>query len=190
MNNKITVLVDVDGVVADLAGLIIKRYNEKNSESLEYSDLTTYETKSIMTKCVKDPFVELKKPEDMGELDLLIGAKEALDELNELVNLKICTALQPANVLPRHEWLKKGFSWYKSHQLITCVDKHMIKGDILIDDCFEKHSEDRELSILFAQPWNECYKDDMLDNMIRTDDWSRIVQIIKDYIKFKEHKTK
>ena len=143
MENKITVLVDIDGVVADSAGLIVKRYNEKYGESLEYSDLITYDTKSIMIKCVKDPFVELKTPEDMGNLDLLIGAKESLDELNELVNLKICTALQPANVLPRHEWLKKNFSWYKSHQLITCVDKHMVKGNILVDDCFEKHSEDR-----------------------------------------------
>ena len=188
MKNKITVLVDVDGVVADLMSLIIKRYNEKYKESLDYSDLTTYDTKSIMTKCVKDPFVELKSPEDMGKLDLIIGAKEALDELNELVNLKICTALQPANVLPRHEWLKKNFSWYKSHQLITCVDKHMIKGDILIDDCFEKHSEDRGLSILFAQPWNEWYKEVMPDNMIRTDDWSRIVRIIKDYIAYANYK--
>ena len=188
MENKITVLVDIDGVVADLASLIVKRYNEKYGESLKYSDLITYDTKSIMTKCVKDPFVELKTPEDMGNLDLIVGAKESLDELNELVNLKVCTALQPANVLPRHEWLKKNFAWYKSHQLITCVDKHMIKGDILIDDCFEKHSEDRGLSILFAQPWNECYKEDMPDNMIRTGDWSRIVRIIKDYIAYANYK--
>ena len=50
MKDKITVLVDIDGVVADLASSLVKRYNKKYGESLKYGDLTTYDTKSIMTK--------------------------------------------------------------------------------------------------------------------------------------------
>lgn len=181
-------LCDVDGVLADLTGYMMNVYNEKYNENVTYDMFTSWNVGEVYKKCTDNPFIDLLSDEDIATLPVIEGCKEYITKIKEMTDFYICTNIHPRRHVYRHQWLSKNFKWYCSDMLISCKDKYLIKGNILIDDYFYNHSANRDISILVSQPWNSEHKDTLLDNMIRTNDYERMYYIVKDYSNLQKYK--
>lgn len=166
--NKKTILVDMDGVLADFETRFLEVWRKKFPNH-PHVPLEKRETDSIY-----------RTPGFFQNLDLISGGKEALAKMQGLGhNVFICTS--PISkyencVLEKYDWVAKnlGYEWTK--KMILTKDKTLVFGDILIDDKPEqiglrtptwKH-------VLFDAPYNKHIKTKL---RITWDNWEKILDI-------------
>ena len=135
------ILIDMDGVIADLEKGFLRIWQEKYPEK-SYISLERRNTHFIVDQYPKE-YKELiqKVMSEKGFflfLEPVEGSIQAINELQEMgVEIFICTvplAEYKHCVLEKYEWVEKhlGFEW--TRKIILTTDKTVIKGDYLIDD--------------------------------------------------------
>ena len=139
--NKMRILIDMDGVIADFDGEFLKRWQERHPDKIyvPLTERTTFyvkqqypdELKSLVSEIVLEPgFFR-----DMMPID---GGKEALFEMDRMgFEVFICTSPMSTYkncVLEKFEWVDRvlGPQWVK--RIILTKDKTLVKADYLIDD--------------------------------------------------------
>lgn len=149
--------VDMDEVVADTYGAHIEIYNRDYKESL---------TREI---CMGDE-VWRKVPEDrqssvrnharnrgfFRDLKPIADSRSVLKELNEKYEVYIASAAMqfPNSLEEKSEWLDEHLPFIPWQRRILCGHKHILKGDILIDDRSYNLKEFDGRSLLFTSPHN------------------------------------
>lgn len=138
-----TILIDMDGVIADFEGEFLKRWKATHpeKEAVEYEDRHGL----WLIKQYPEEYHEFvheiyHAPGFYGNLPPIEGAIETLREMETMTdyNFFICTAPMLPKfencVLEKYEWVKRylGDEWIK--RMIMTKDKTMVQGDILIDD--------------------------------------------------------
>lgn len=77
---------------------------------------------------------------------------------------------------------------FDDRDVIVCHDKNMVRGDVLIDDCFENADAfgniPNQYSILYYQPWNinQFLHEENIGKMLSYDSWDGIDNCVH-YIK-------
>ncbi len=162
-----TICTDIDEVLNDLCSQIIKIYNEDSGDSITLSDVTDYQIANAF------------KPEYRNRIDTYFENPRLMSMLNWSVDwlidiihssdeLYFVTATHPKHIFEKAEYLcqaihKVDDEWdmkqvknYVYGHLIMTSSKHMIKTDILIDDCISNFSlfSDDAYNVLVAKPWN------------------------------------
>lgn len=148
------ILIDVDGVLADLVGALCSRLSWKATEE----NITTYN------------FGECLSPEDAGIFEATMaepgfaaslpwyeGAKDMLAQMHKEGDVVILT--KPFHksktwVYDRNQWLK-GYA----DKIIHTGHKEYVSGDVLIEDSVEnarkwQAAHPRGQVILIPRPWN------------------------------------
>lgn len=135
------VLLDMDGVIADLEKNFLLRWRQKYPDEI-YIPLEQRNTYYIVDQYPREYSDAIRKifaePGFFLSLEPIEGSIQAIKELCEIgVDMFICTT--PLDeykncVLEKYEWIDKylGFTW--TTKLVLTTDKTIIKGDILIDD--------------------------------------------------------
>ncbi len=152
-----TLFVDMDEVFADTYNAHIKMYNQEYNENLTLEECMGRE----VWQCVPEDrqrSVHLHARTDgfFTALEPIKDSKEVLKELSEKYNLFVASAAMqfPNSLREKSDWLDKHFPFIHWKNRILCGSKHILNGDILIDDrSYNLESFDGR-SILFTSPHN------------------------------------
>lgn len=131
--NRPRVLFDMDDVISDFVGYLLKCYNEANHCNIERSAITSWDL-SHFNPPMRDIYIQkgffLQIPEKNHSLDVI-------DELIQSgkYDVYIITACNSVNEFhEKIEWLSEKMPHFNMNRIISCKEKEMIRGDVLIDD--------------------------------------------------------
>jgi len=176
----ITVLLDIDGVVADYVGHIC---NLLQTRGILYSpeEFTDWDLSKVLDPESLNILRELSMQRGFCEqIPLYSGAHEFLGELAKETDFIALTAPTPSLywTSERQEWIEP---W--SPFVIHCPShlKHLVGGDILIEDNLHTvkawaAAHPRGRAILFDRPWNA--DDAVFSCYTRVHTYQRALQIV------------
>lgn len=173
MNNTKTLIVDMDGVLADVySQFLLLEEKEFGARQL---------LKDIKGRPEDEVFKNAKKyVHSKGffrNAPVMEGSIDALQELNKKYNLFIVSAAMefPNSLNEKLEWLNEHFPFIQWQQIVFCGSKTVVHGDIMIDDHYKNLDYFKGKTILFTQPHNEGHDD---KGHIRIPGWKDVLQIL------------
>lgn len=151
------IYLDMDGVLVDLMHGWLPWLNEKSGLDLTSADVDMWGLEKVYPL----PFSTIRRPlhkkgfwEGLPPYEGAVSFVQVLDAMGHEVYL--ATAPFPSDVCM---WGKK--TWFEHHldflppsRLIIVHDKHVLRGDMLVDDKPENLLQFRGDRVLFNQPWN------------------------------------
>lgn len=167
------VLIDVDGVVADLASRLLSAINIKFNKNYKISDITSYNISACLEK---DEWVFAENLLNNHNFhDKLLTINGSLDKIQELkMTHRVVWVTSPWYSSPtwcsdRITWLNKHFGSGTSDVVFTS-DKTLVKGLTLVDDALHNVISWAQLNpdkkvYLVDQPWNQS--NNLLTNIVR-----------------------
>jgi 5'(3')-deoxyribonucleotidase len=183
MMRNLTILVDVDGVLADLVGATIAEANFLTSLDRKPSEQTSWEILNLYSKEHHDRIISetFHKPGFCRQLPVMLGAQAFIRELRTLGSVYIVTAPWPVAhwMWERTEWLMEHFGFAPSEimQVPTGL-KPLVRGDVFIDDkpetVVEWENLNRGAGILVDAPYNQ-----KADVRVRAHDWFDVLDIVR-----------
>lgn len=183
-----TILVDVDGVIADTHKTWLEMYNRDYNDSLKVSDITRWALHEfVKPECGRKIYEYLERPNFYDNTPMIPDALTGVRFLRELGHrvIFVSAGFHESKIrwLGRMGFLtefpyKDDFRPSTATDVILCNDKSLIKGDYLIDDRPENLLS-FERGFLFTQPWNaDSYQGNRVDNWI---DIMTIMGLIKNW---------
>lgn len=134
-NEKPTLAIDMDGVLADVETQFIHWYNREFKTSLTSQD--------IQGKSEIDAFPQINiirkyanTPGFFRETPLMPEAIETIKNLQEYFEIYIVSAAMefPQSLREKYDWLAEHFPFIPWKNIILCGDKSIIQTDFMIDD--------------------------------------------------------
>ncbi len=152
-----TIFVDMDEVIADTYLAHIEIYNTEFNQNLNTEICLGHEVwqkvpkehqESIRNHARREGFFRNLKP--------IKDSQTILKELSEKYEVYIASAAMqfPNSLKEKSEWLDLYFSFIPWRRRILCGDKHILQGDVLIDDRSYNLEHFKGRSILFTSPHN------------------------------------
>lgn len=170
---KKRLLIDMDGVLADIYGQFIK---------YEFNDIGLTQSLNDLTgKLEHEAFKHHDKyvnSENFFYSALPIqNSIETVNKLNNAYEVYIVSsAMQfPLSLNEKMKWLTKYFPFLSWKQIVFCGTKEIVTGDIMIDDHFKNLDTFQGQTILFTQPHNV---DKSSGKHIRVQNWKDIEKIL------------
>lgn len=173
MPNKIA-CVDIDGVVFDFIGMLIKRFGEGDLSKYSISEMYPNLPQSEIEEFVHDPANYL-------DASPVPNALWGLDRLRKAgYEIVFCT-VRPIENKHTAKWLDYYLVDYKEINRFNTVDEKLeyikkTSPDVAIDDkqeIIERLTESGIHSVLIAQPWN-CES----LGIVRAKDWLDAVNLV------------
>lgn len=182
---KKTILVDQDNTLTDFneatARYMGKLYGWKGR--LEKEDVTEYNILRVMYPHLPDTkitemFEELfNAPDYWASMKPISGCLETMEELYDRYEVFIVTKPWPTskNCIPEKiEWTSKYLPFFDISRLIFCAHKHLLHGDIMIDDSpVYLASSNCEITIALKYPYNE-----EAEATYKVDNWQEIRELL------------
>lgn len=152
---KLTILVDVDDVCLDMVPEWLRRYNNDYGDTLTADALLTWDVSSS-TKAGKAFYRYLHMGDFYDYVHPRDGARPAIDTLRQMGHhvyfvsscVSFDAAQQKLNCLCR--W---GFLTDRNDFIATSL-KHLVRGDVLIDDNAANIMDYPGVGLLIDRPWN------------------------------------
>lgn len=171
-----TLFVDMDEVIADAYMAHIDIYNADFGENLTIEECFGKEVwqcvpesrqESVRMHAGRDGFFRDLKP--------IEGSREVLEALSRRYELFIASAAMqyPKSLKEKSDWLDKFFPFIHWKNRILCGDKHILKGDILIDDRSYNLQKFDGRQLLFTSPHNVHS-----NGFERVNDWEEVAHIL------------
>jgi 5'-nucleotidase len=170
---KKSILVDMDGVLADVYTTFFELHEKETGQKLTLKD--------IAGVLEEDAFMNQRKwvssPGFFRDLPVMPGSREALHKLNDLYKIIVVSLATefPFCLTDKQLWMHDNFPFISWKQLVFCGDKNIIKADIMIDDHFKNLDHFDGLTILYTQPHNMLIKD---TRHKRVGSWSEIETLL------------
>ena len=152
------IAVDIDGVLADQVGAVLKVIEKEYGLRYSKSDIDRahwrFEGREIWTEIG----TQLADPEYVLQVPLIEGSQNAIKRLFKH-DIFIVTARRPNAEAATKQWLSHHFPCLKQYHSASTGSKHNIPSDVLIDDLdmniveFVKSDPNRH-GILFQHPWS------------------------------------
>lgn len=133
------ILVDMDGVVADIDSYWLELYNRDYKDSLKPEDLVSWDVSDCVTpSCGKKIFDYLKLPDFYLKAGVYPGSQRVVRSLmskgHEIVFVTASPLWLERAAYEKATWLKIHFPFVPRHNLIITHRKDLVSGDILLDD--------------------------------------------------------
>lgn len=179
-----TILVDIDGVVANLLPAWVEIYNQRYNDDLRPGDITQWNmTQFVKPECGKDIYKILFEEELYEQVDPIPGAREGIEQLRETGHRVVF--LSSGNEVSRGAKIR----WLREHGFIEPAsqnpnargvinaeeeDKELIRGDLMIDDYVGNLEQTEMPGVLFGAPYNQQHA----DRFPRVKNWDELLQHI------------
>jgi 5'-nucleotidase len=170
---KKRLIVDIDGVLADIYGQFRKFELEDFGHNQDLSKITG--------KLEEEAFVNgeiyMATQGFFRHAAVIKGSVEAIEKLNQTHDLFIVSAATkfPNSMAEKQEWLLEHFPFITWEQIVFCGTKEIIKGDIMIDDHFKNLDKFYGQTILFSQPHN---LNRIENGHSRVTNWKEIIKLL------------
>ncbi|MEA1786173.1 5'(3')-deoxyribonucleotidase [Arenibacter sp. GZD96] len=152
-----TLFVDMDEVMANTFKAHIDRYNADFNENLTEADCMGRE----VWQCVPEDRQEsIHKHASLDgffmELEPIKDSQVVLKELSQKYEVYIASAAMqyPKSLIEKYHWLDAHFPFIHWKKRILCGDKHILHGDVLIDDRTFNLETFKGRPIMFTSPHN------------------------------------
>jgi len=185
MTNKPVVLCDQDGILANLTGKVLARFNKLHGTSHDISGQWSYHFGKVLRggDIVNEWFQE---PGFYRDLEPLPGAVDALQRLHQRTRVVILTSPgnAPQCVPDKSAWLDEHMPFLPRHERIYTSRKELVRGDFLIDDSpknlarWKEHNPDGK-TVAIKYPYNA-----KVDVSFMGDGFQDIEGAWKDMVKF------
>jgi len=173
---SMTLFVDMDEVIADAYQAKIDRYNADFGTQLTINECMGKEVwqcvpiahrETVKRYAAQDGFFRELKP--------IAGSKEVLEQLAERYEVYIASAAMqfPKSLREKSDWLDEHFPFIHWRNRILCGDKHILKGDILVDDRSYNLEAFKGRTLLFTSPHNIH-----TNGYDRVDNWASIASLL------------
>jgi len=177
---KLTVLVDLDDVLNNLAGAWIGEINKKHKTSTSINDILSWEIADYFPTLTKNQvFLPLQ---DDNFWDSLIPRNGSVEALRKIIKdghtVYVVTSTYYKDVKVKMEWLFKHFPYLTWDDVIITSDKKRVRGDILIDDGIHNLIDGNYYKILYDCPHNHNF-DEKGNGIVRVYSWPEIYKTIK-----------
>jgi len=151
-----TVFIDMDEVMADTYGAHIKRYNQRHGASLTKMQCMGGEVWEQVPQHRERIWRHYFEPGFFRGLEPIAHSQEVMQELVEKYQVYVASAAMqfPNSLIEKHQWLDEHFPFIHWRNRILLGDKHILKGDVLIDDRSHNLEAFDGRSILFTSPHN------------------------------------
>lgn len=175
-----TILVDIDGVIFNTQETLLNFLNNRYDTNYTVDNITSYDW---FDKTFKDPWGFMEKPEFWYAVNTNPDAVKYITKwIQEGYIVKIVTASHfHHGIFSKISKLKRDFGgMIRDEDIIICHDKSMVRGDILIDDCFYNADTfsniPNQYSILYSQPWNiyQFLHEEEIGKMLSYGSWDGI----------------
>ena len=171
--DKKRLLVDMDGVLADVNMQFIKFEEKETGRKLDLKTLAGKAEFVAFPNGRKHVF----QKNFFRDAPVMDNAAGILKELNDKYELFIVSAaMEFPNSLPeKYEWLAEHFPFIKWQQIVFCGSKNVVQGDIMIDDHYKNLDNFKGQAILFTQPHNEGHDD---KGHTRVNSWNDVARVL------------
>lgn len=151
------IFVDMDEVIADTYGAHIEIYNAEHNSNLTAEECAGKEVWHMVPEAHQDSVRKhARRRGFFRDLKPIANSIAVLEKLASQHDIYIASAAMqfPNSLEEKSEWLDNYFPFIPWQNRILCGHKHILKGDVLIDDRSYnlKHFENR--GILFTSPHN------------------------------------
>lgn len=177
---RLTVLVDMDDVLCNTLETLILFLNTKYGTEVRLEDATEWELGNLFpalsSKQIYEPLTT------QAFWDCVNPTPEARTYIERIQNegndVYVLTASHPSTIRMKYESvLKHFFPSLEWKNVIVCSSKHLVHGDVLIDDYINNLNKSVGCNILFEMPHNKdksrndvCFK--------RASKWSDVYDIV------------
>jgi 5'(3')-deoxyribonucleotidase len=180
------IAVDIDGVLADQVGAILKVIEKEYGLKYLKSDVNcahwTFSGREIWSEIAR----LLANPEYTLSVPLIDGSQKGIEQLNDH-DIFVVTARRPNAENATKQWLSTHFPCLTEYYRASTGTKHVIPSDVLIDDLdmniveFVKSDPSRR-GILFVHPWsiNGTDIENYSDQVRFCPEWKSVVRAIHD----------
>jgi len=163
-NNRPIVLLDMDDVITNTLRSAVKNFNEEHGTNFNYKDCNTWNLEDFLGV---DTATVLSLFRDEGFFENLEPKRGSIRAINKLIkstlyDIYIVTATSDddgSELVEKIRWFKKYIPNFNTKRIISCRDKYIIRGDVLVDDKVDNLDECRPYMqcILMDSPTNkEC----------------------------------
>lgn len=160
-----TIALDIDNTINNLAEAILSVYNEDYNDSLKLDDITDYYIERFVKPEAKKDFWKLFVEKETWKRIKPINVK-AVQWLIDNHTVYFVTATEPCNLEKKQNWLGRNFKNIDIRKrLVRCYDKGLINADILIDDCTKNLKEFKGIGVCINYPWNQDWDGIRVDNI-------------------------
>ena len=173
---KITVALDLDGVIWDLVHPWVEEYNRRYDDNLTYEGVTSYDLTKHMVKCRKEDYCHiLTEPEFWQIVEPFEGNVEWLKKLNCKYNIVIATKTDFRVFEMKVKRVLELFPFMKHSQIICIHDKSLLNVDWLVDDCLDNLNGGIFNAIVYDAPYNKT------DKYLRVENLEQVYYLLEQY---------
>ena len=170
---KKRILVDMDGVLADVYSRFYEIHEKETGVILSAVDVTG--------KLEAEAFPEQRKwvsaPGFFRTVPVMKGSIEGLRLLNEKYDIVVVSMATefPQSLTDKQIWLHEYYPFIIWKQVVFCGNKNIIAADIMIDDHLKNLDHFKGETIIFTQPHNILIKN---PKHRRVDSWDEIKKFL------------
>ncbi|WP_270420120.1 5' nucleotidase, NT5C type [Chryseobacterium indologenes] len=167
------VIVDMDGVMADVYHQLIQFEKRDSGTKIEISTLSGKPEIESFPNGKK----HVNEPGFFRTLPVMKGSREAIEYLNNKYELYIVSAGMefPNSLREKYDWLEEHFPFISWEQIVLCGSKRVVSGDVMIDDYPKNLNHFEGERFIFTQPHNELIENETYK---RVDSWEEIMNIL------------
>jgi len=190
MSYKPVVLLDVDGVIANFVDPYLRIANNVLNTSFVAEDITEYNIKRSLK--LTDAEYEavgraIGRVGMAASMDPLPGAIDGVKEVMKVADVYFVTSVFdvcPTWSYDRRLWLDKYFGDGVGHNAVFTKRKHLVKGDVFVDDMPYHIDSWSKKNYGYAVLWKQLYNKSCGSsrvNVVSTNDWKDIVELVETY---------
>ncbi|MEM6842343.1 MAG: 5'(3')-deoxyribonucleotidase [Bacteroidota bacterium] len=171
---KTRVAIDMDEVMADALGKLIRLYEEEYQLPVNQEKLLGHYLEEVIPPDHRSAIRRYLFAEDFFEdLDVMPGSQEVVRQMHERYEIFVVTAAMefPNSLRPKYRWLKQHFPFIPWSHFVFCGDKSIVQADYLIDDHAKNLVNFSGEPLLFSSPHNANET-----RFTRLNDWQEVAQ--------------
>jgi len=184
---NLTLVVDVDGVLADQVTPVLENINDKYGSKYTKEYIRRWDQPLPIANTDIKTEIENSHhhPGYVLKMKPMPDAKNVLRELSKYCGITIATNRTRVANISTYLWLIKNNIPYDKYVNTSIKGKGAAKGNILIDDYpknvleFTANEGEERTAFIFTQPWNE--NDQSLignDKIVRVNNWQEVLEKI------------
>ncbi len=151
------ILVDMDGVLADVYTRFLELYEEETGNRRSMDEIIGIKE----GEAFPEVFRWVETPGFFRNIPVIPDSQRVLKLLNETYEIIVVSMATefPASLTDKQLWLNDHFPFISWKQVVFCGNKSLIPADLMIDDHFKNLDNFNGETIMFIQPHNINNKD-------------------------------